>query len=72
MAQSVDRGLTQSVDRPLGVVDRYGILGESELVSEFISDLISEVLIFFSSWVLCLYIEGCCTLLCDLERGNLY
>ena len=37
----------QSVDMLLGAVDNYDILGELELVSEFVSDPISEVLIFF-------------------------
>ena len=77
MAQSVNRstgdqprvGPTQSVNRPLGAIDNNGILGESELVSEFISRPISEVLVSFSLWVLCLYIEGCCNLLYNLKSN---
>jgi len=51
----------------LGAIDNC-VLVVFELVYEFISDPISEILVSFSSWVLCLYIEGCCTLFCNLER----
>ena len=49
-------------------VDNYRILGIFELVSDFISDPISEVLVSFSLWARCLYIEWCNTLLCSLNR----
>ena len=39
-------------------VDIIFLLGESEMISEFISDLNSEFLIFFSSGTPCLYKKG--------------
>jgi len=62
-------GVGSNCQHALGVVDNYGVLAVSELISEFISDPISEVLVSFFSWVLCLYIERCYTLLCNLESN---
>ena len=48
------------------VVDRHVFWAIFKLDSEFVFNSNSEFLIFFSMWDLCLYIGGCCTLICNL------
>ena len=49
-------------------VDRHVFWAVFKLDFEFVSDPNSEFFIFFSSWDLCLYIGGCCTLICNQVR----
>ena len=77
MAQSVNRdqlrvGVGSVCRHALGAVEYKGILGVSKLVSEFVSDPISEVLIFFFLHGFSTYILRGFVPYLVILRGDLY
>ena len=60
LSRGPDSGLIYREQSVSQAVDRVWVMGVSEYGSEFVYDLNSEFLVFFSSWILWLYKEVYC------------